>query len=45
MHYSRFQDFSDKCIIIGVYIVIYQDGPILHCTHVPDPFYQSSAES
>ena len=30
---------------IGSYIVFYQDGPIYHCTHVPGPVAQSSAES
>ena len=25
--------------------MFYQGGPIDHCTHVPGPFYQSSAES
>ena len=29
----------------GLYVVFYQGGPIDHCTHVPGPVSQSSAES
>ena len=29
----------------GAYIILYQGGAIDHCTHVPGPFAQPSAES
>ena len=42
---SCYQDCPYTGIITGAYIVFYQVGPIDHCTHDPDPFYQSGAES
>ena len=42
---SNWYYLPDTGRIIGSYIVFYQVGPIDHCTHVPDPVAQSSAES
>ena len=42
---SILQDFPDTGIITGSYILFFQGGPIYHCTHVPGPVAQSSAES
>ena len=38
-------DFPDTSRIKAFYIVFYQGGPIDHCTHVPVPVAQFSAES
>ena len=35
----------DTGIITGSYIVFYQGGPLDHCTYVPGPVSQYSAES
>ena len=40
---SSWKDFLDTSRITGVYIIIYQGGPIDHVTHVPGPVDQSSA--
>ena len=42
---SNWQEFPYTGIIIGAWIVFYQGGPIDHCTHVPGPVAQYSAES
>ena len=42
---SILQDFPDTGRITGSYILFFQGGPIYHCTHVPGPVAQSSAES
>ena len=39
------QDCPDPGRSTGAYIFVYKGGPIDHCTHVPGPFAQSSAES
>ena len=42
---SSWQDCPDTGRSTGAYIIIYQSGPIDHCTHVTGPVAQSSAES
>jgi hypothetical protein len=42
---SSWQDDPDTGRSTGCYIVFYQGGPVDHCTHVPTPVAQSSAES
>ena len=42
---SIWKYFPNTGKITGAYIIFYQDGPIGHCTHVPVPMAQSSAES
>ena len=42
---SSRKGFQYNGIITGAYIVFYQGRPIDHCTHVPGPVSQSSAES
>ena len=42
---SIWKDFLDNDRITGAYIVLYQGGPIDHCTHVPGPVSQSSDKS
>ena len=42
---SIWQDSPYTGRSIGSYIEFYQAGTIYHCTHVPGPFYQSSADS
>ena len=42
---NSWQDLSDTGRSTGAYIIFYQGGPIDHCTHVPGPVSQSSAES
>ena len=42
---SSWQDYQDTDRSTGAYIIFYQYGPIDHCTHVPGPLSQSSAES
>ena len=42
---SRWQDCTYTDRSTGEYVVFYQGGPIYHCTHVPCPVYQSSANS
>ena len=39
------KDCQDTGISTGAYVVFYQGGAIDHCTHVPGPVSQSSAES
>ena len=41
---SIWKDCPYNGIITGAYVVFYQDGPIDHCTHVPGPVAQYSAE-
>ena len=41
---SRWKDCPDNSISTGSYIVFYQNVKIDHCTHVPGPVAQSSAE-
>ena len=41
---SSWQDCPDTGRSTGVYIILYQGGPIDHDTHVPGPVAQSSAE-
>ena len=42
---SRCQECTDTGISTGAYIVFYKGVTIDHCTHVPIPVSQSSAES
>ena len=42
---SSWQDCPDTGRSTGAYIVFYQNGKIDHCTHVPGPVAQSSADS
>ena len=42
---SSWQDCPDTGRSTGAYNILYQDGPIDHGTHVPEPVAQSSAES
>ena len=46
MFFSDFswQDFPETGRSTGAYIIFYQGGTIDHCTHVPVPVSQSSAE-
>ena len=43
--HSSWQYFPDTGRSTIAYIVIYHDGPIYHCTHITDIFYQYSALS
>ena len=42
---SSWQDCTDTGRSTGAYMVFYQNGNIDHCTHVPCPVAQSSADS
>ena len=42
---SSWQDCPDTGRSTGAYIIFYWGGLIYHGTHVPGPFYQTSAES
>ena len=42
---SSCQDCPETGISTGAYIILYQGGPIDHCTHVPGPVAQSGAKS
>ena len=44
-HDSRWQEFPDTWRSTGAYIVIYQGGPIYHCTHVPGSVAKWISES
>ena len=42
---SSWKYYLDNGRSTGLYIIFYQGGTIDHCTHVPVPVFQSSAES
>ena len=42
---SSWQDFPDTGRSTGLYIIVYQGGPIDHGTHVPGLVSQSSSET
>ena len=42
---SIWENCSDTGRSTGAYNLFYKGGPIDHCTHIPGPVAQSSAES